>query len=56
MPRFHAELREHMRTEGTVLERIRESGDLADETTTKLDEELKRFVGMFNVEEEQALV
>jgi F-type H+-transporting ATPase subunit alpha len=56
VPRFHAELREHVRTEGTVLERIREKGDLDDETTAKLEEELKKFVGMFNVEEEQALV
>ena len=56
VPRFHAELREHMRTDQTVLERIREAGDLDDETTAKLDEELKRFAGIFNVEQEQALV
>jgi F-type H+/Na+-transporting ATPase subunit alpha len=56
VPRFHEELREHLRTEGSVLEVIRDSGDLADETTAKLDEELKRFANSFNVQEEASLV
>jgi F-type H+/Na+-transporting ATPase subunit alpha len=54
--RFHAELREHLRAEGSILEQIRESGDLPDEAAAKLDEELKRFVNGFHVEEEQSLV
>jgi F-type H+-transporting ATPase subunit alpha len=56
VPRFHEELREYLRTDKTILERIRESNDLDDETTEKLDEALKRFVESFNVEEEASLV
>src|SRR5436309_9025810 len=36
VPRFQYELREHMRTEGSVLKEIRETGDLSDETAEKL--------------------
>jgi F-type H+/Na+-transporting ATPase subunit alpha len=56
VPRFQDELREHMRTEGSVLKEIRETGDLSDETTEKLDAELQKFKQMFNVEKEEALV
>ena len=56
MPRFHDELREHLRTEGTVLKGIRESGDISDEIEEKLKAELEHFQGVFNVEEEKALV
>ena len=56
IPRFHEELREHLRTEGTVLASIRETGDITDETGGKLDGELKRFVSGFNVQEEHGLV
>ena len=56
VPRFHDELREHLRTEGTVLQAIRESGDLADETEQKLNKELEHFQGVFNIEEEKGLV
>ena len=56
IPRFQDELREHMRTEGSVLKEIRETGDLSDETTEKLDAELQKFKQMFNVEKEEALV
>jgi F-type H+-transporting ATPase subunit alpha len=56
VPRFHDELREHLRTEGTVLQAIRESGDLAEDTEQKLVEELEHFQGVFNVEEEKGLV
>jgi F-type H+-transporting ATPase subunit alpha len=55
VPRFHAELREHLRTEGTVLKEIRESGDLAEDTEKKLEHELEHFKGVFNVEEEKGL-
>jgi len=50
------ELREHLRTEGTVLQTIRESGDLAEETEQKLVKELEHFQGVFNIEEEKGLV
>jgi F-type H+/Na+-transporting ATPase subunit alpha len=51
VPRFHDELRELLRTEGTIYAAIRDSNDLTDETTGKLDAELKKFVGSFNVAE-----
>ena len=54
--RFQDELREHLRAEGSIYAAIDETNDLTDETTEKLDAELKRFLGMFNVEEEGGLV
>jgi F-type H+/Na+-transporting ATPase subunit alpha len=56
VPRFQDELREYMRTEGSILKEIRETGDLPDETAAKLEAELKKFQQSFNVEEEAALV
>ncbi len=50
VPRFHEELRELLRTEGTIYAAIRETSDLTDEITGKLDAELHKFVGSFNVE------
>jgi F-type H+-transporting ATPase subunit alpha len=55
VPRFHDELREHLRTEKTILETIRTSGDLSDETSEKLAKELEHFQSVFNVEEEKGL-
>ena len=55
IPRFHDELREHLRTEGSVYEAIRTSGDLAEETEDKLKKELEHFQGVFNVMEEKGL-
>jgi F-type H+-transporting ATPase subunit alpha len=55
VPRFHDELREHLRTEGSVYEAIRTSGDLSDETEQKLRKELEHFQGVFNVAEEKGL-
>jgi F-type H+-transporting ATPase subunit alpha len=56
VPRFQDELREHMRTEGTILKEVRETGDLPDEVAQRLDEEIKKFKQMFRVEEETSLV
>ena len=56
VPRFHDELREHLRTEGSVLQAIRDSGDLSEETEEKLKAELEHFQNVFNVEEEKGLV
>ena len=56
VPRFHEELREHLRTDGDVLKAIRESGDLSEDTEEKLKAELERFLHGFNVEEETGLV
>ena len=52
IPRFHEELREYLRADGSILKEIRESGDLSEETTKKLDAELEKFIKSFNVEEE----
>jgi F-type H+-transporting ATPase subunit alpha len=56
VPRFLGELRDHLRAEASMLQEIRETGDLADETAAKLDDELKKFVKGFHVAEEQGLV
>jgi F-type H+-transporting ATPase subunit alpha len=53
--RFHADLREHLRAEGAILEAIRTTGDLSDDVAAKLQAELERFVHGFNVEEEKGL-
>ncbi|MFN2468793.1 MAG: F0F1 ATP synthase subunit alpha [Gaiellaceae bacterium] len=54
--RFQEELREHLRTEGSVYAAIREEGTMSEATTEKLHAELKRLAGMFNVAEEASLV
>jgi F-type H+-transporting ATPase subunit alpha len=56
VPRFAEELVEQLRTEGTVLKEIRESGDLPDELAAKLDAEIKKVLQSFHVEEEPSLV
>ena len=56
VPRFQDELREHMRAEKSILGAIREQKEISDELTEKLNAELKRFAGMFNVQEERSLV
>ena len=56
VPRFHEELREHLRAEKNVLQAVRHSGDLTDETEEQLKRELERFLQVFNVEEETGLV
>ena len=50
VPRFQEELRETIRTEGTLYPTIRESNDLSDETTSKLNDVLARFVESFAVD------
>jgi F-type H+/Na+-transporting ATPase subunit alpha len=56
VPRFHDELREYLRTEGSVYEAIRETKDLPDELAEKLDAELEKFKETFSVKEETGLV
>jgi F-type H+-transporting ATPase subunit alpha len=53
--RFHDELREHLRTESSILEAIRTTGDLSDDVAAKLQAELERFMHGFNIEEEKGL-
>ena len=54
--RFHEELREHLRAEGSILKAIRETGDLDDETAKKLDAELEKFKKAFNIEDPESPV
>jgi F-type H+-transporting ATPase subunit alpha len=54
--RFQDELREYMRTEESVLGKIRESGDLDEDTEKKLREEIEKFKKTFVVQEEDSLV
>jgi F-type H+-transporting ATPase subunit alpha len=56
IPRFHEELREHMRAEGSILKEIREQQELTDDLRERLDAELEKFKKGFNVEEEEGLV
>ena len=55
VPRFHEELRESLRAENTVLETIRESGDLSEETAEALKKAVDGFKESFFVEEEPGL-
>jgi F-type H+-transporting ATPase subunit alpha len=54
--RFQDELREYMRTEESVLGKVRESGDLDEETENKLREEIEKFKKTFVVQDEESLV
>ena len=49
--RFQEELREQLRTDGDVLKTIRETKDLDDATTEKLNAAIEKFKGMFNVQD-----
>src|SRR6476646_8614934 len=55
VPRFHDELRESLRAEGTVVKAIIESGDLTDETLETLKKAVDGFKEGFYVEEERGL-
>jgi F0F1-type ATP synthase alpha subunit len=52
VPRFQDELRENLRTEGTILKTIRESKDLSDETAEQLNAAIEKFKGMFSVKDD----
>jgi F-type H+-transporting ATPase subunit alpha len=54
--RFQDELREHLRTEGSIYQQIREGLDLPDELAERLTAEIQRFKERFNVQEETGLV
>jgi F-type H+/Na+-transporting ATPase subunit alpha len=55
VPRFLDELREYLRTDGQVLQAIRDTGDLSDETGGQLDEAIRKFKDTFAVHEEQSV-
>jgi F-type H+-transporting ATPase subunit alpha len=54
VPRFQNELREHLRSEGSIYKTIRESGDLPDELAEQLNAEIEKVKSRFAVTEEQA--
>jgi len=55
VPRFQDELREFLRSEGGVLESIREEKDLTDEIVEKLEAAFGKFKEGFSVKEEPSL-
>jgi F-type H+/Na+-transporting ATPase subunit alpha len=54
VPRFHAELREHLRAEGSIYAEIGDKKELSDELTDKLNAELKKFADGFYVQTDGA--
>jgi F-type H+-transporting ATPase subunit alpha len=50
--RFQEELREHLRTEGSVYESIRSERELGDELQERLRGEIERFANTFSVRQE----
>jgi F-type H+-transporting ATPase subunit alpha len=54
VPRFHEELREHLRAEGSIYAEIREKKELSDELTEKLNAEIKKFADGFYVGDDGA--
>jgi F-type H+-transporting ATPase subunit alpha len=55
VPRFEDELREYLRTEGTIYKEIRETGDLPEEVEERLQAEVERFKQSFAVHEESVV-
>jgi len=55
VPRFQEELREFLRSEGDILEAIREQKDLTDEIVEKLEAAIEKFKQGFSVKEEPSL-
>jgi F-type H+/Na+-transporting ATPase subunit alpha len=56
VPRFQDELREFLRSEGSAYKETRESGELSDEVTKRIEEQIEKFKNSFNVQEERSLV
>jgi F-type H+-transporting ATPase subunit alpha len=54
--RFHDELKEHLRTEGSIYKQIKETGELSDDLSQKLDAEIATFKNSFNILDEGSLV
>jgi F-type H+-transporting ATPase subunit alpha len=55
VPRFQDELREYLRTEGSIYKEIRETGDLPDEVEERLKAEVEKFKQSFAVHEESVV-
>jgi F-type H+/Na+-transporting ATPase subunit alpha len=56
VPRFQDELREYLRTDGSIYDEIRETKELSDELAEKLDAALAKFKDTFAVKEDTGLV
>jgi F-type H+-transporting ATPase subunit alpha len=56
VPRFQDELREFLRSEGTIYKAIQDTGDLSDELVEQLNAALEKFKNTFSVTEESARV
>ena len=54
--RFQDELREYLRTQGSVYDEIREQKDLSDDLQEKLTSEIEKFKSSFAVKEDAGLV
>jgi F-type H+-transporting ATPase subunit alpha len=54
--RFQDELREHLLTEASIYEQIKETGELPDDLAVKLDAEIAKFKNSFSVRDESVLV
>jgi F-type H+-transporting ATPase subunit alpha len=54
--RFQDELREYLRTQGSVYDEIREQQDLSDDFQEKLTSEIEKFKSSFAVKEDTGLV
>jgi F-type H+/Na+-transporting ATPase subunit alpha len=55
VPRFQDELRETIRTDGTIYKEIADTGDLSDELAEKLSAEIEKFKQGFNTSDQPAL-
>jgi F-type H+-transporting ATPase subunit alpha len=55
VPRFQDELRETLRTEGTIYKEIADTGDLSDDLAEKLSAEIEKFKQGFNTSDQPAL-
>jgi len=53
---FQDELREHLRSEKSIYQQIRDTGELPDDLAEKLNAEIEKFKNGFNIQEESALV
>jgi F-type H+-transporting ATPase subunit alpha len=53
--RFQTELREHLRTEGSIYQEIRETKQFPDELQEKLRAEIEKFAKTFAVKETAAV-
>jgi F-type H+-transporting ATPase subunit alpha len=56
VPRFQDELREFLRTEGSIYEEIQKEKDLSDDLQERMHEQIKDFKETFAVHEDTGLV